>query len=178
MPTSEINTVPAIITEVCRLQPKSVLDLGCGNCKYPVLIREYLDGAYNRIKYDDWTVKIDAVEGFRSYVNDLHYSVCNNVYIEDFSAGLYGGYDLVLMIDSFEHLDREVGQNLMDGLLKRNKHVIVSVPYGFAYRQQGAEFGNEFERHRTRWEPNYFKSLGGTEIFRGVCVAYSIPGRK
>jgi hypothetical protein len=179
LPTSEANTIPSIIHEACRLRPKSVLDAGAGRGKYGCLLREFLDGNQAGTSPDDWTITIDAIEGFAKYVNDLHYAVYNNVWIEDFAVNVdkYTGYDLVLMIDSLEHLTREVGLHVLATLLTNNKNVIVSVPWGIFYRDQEAVFGNEFERHRARWSPSDFVALGGTEIYRGVCVAYSIPGR-
>lgn len=178
MPTSDANTIPAILNEVCRLNPRSVLDLGAGCGKYGALCREYLDGAHGRFHRGQWWKRIDAVEGCEKYLSDLHYSVYDNVYIEDFTShkDKWTGYDLVLMVDSIEHLDRDAGERMLDGLLTNNEHVIVSCPMGVYFQQQDAVWGNEFERHRTNWEPADFTKRGGVCIFSGVCTVFSIPG--
>jgi hypothetical protein len=180
VPTSDINTVPAIIHEVCRLQPKSILDLGSGCGKYDVLCREYLDKAYGRFAHSSWQVKIDAVEGFETYIDDLHYAVCDSIKCEDFSKREsllnYRGYDLVMMIDSLEHLTHEIGEQVLKTLLRNNKQVIVSVPWGQNFLEQGAVHGNEFERHLGKWAPSEFQAMGGRPLYIGVCAAYSIPG--
>lgn len=179
MPTSDIGSVPAIIHEAYRLQPKRVLDLGAGCGKYGVLLREYLDGAHGRVQRSQWQVEINAVEGWKPYINDLHHAVYSIIWSDDFSSfyPYYTGYDLVLMIDSLEHLDKTWGERVLDTLLKNNKQVIVSVPMGRFYREQGAEFGNEFERHRAKWNDVDFVSRNGRLIHDGVCTVYSLQGR-
>jgi 2-polyprenyl-3-methyl-5-hydroxy-6-metoxy-1,4-benzoquinol methylase len=180
MPTSEVNSIAPIIREVMRLQPKSVLDLGAGCGKYGALLREYLDGAHGRIHPADWQTMLVAVEGFEKYVTDLHRAVYDFVYVEDFAANAdrYTHYGVVLMIDSFEHLERETGLKVLDTLLANNKHVIVSVPMGANFLPQGAVFGNDYESHRTNWDSKTFYDRGASLIHDQVCTVWSIPGNK
>lgn len=173
IPTSELDNIPYIIRAAQQIDPLSVLDLGCGSGKYGVLLREYLDIAQGRPFRKDWAVKIDGVEGFREYVNELHAAVYDNVHVETFGDPghhwRYCNYDLVLMIDSLEHLDRHHGEALLSSLRKYNKHVIVSCPWGASYLAQGAVYGNELERHRAHWHPNDFRSMGAKILHTGVC---------
>lgn len=158
------------------LQPKSVLELGVGSGKYGVLLREYLDIAHGRLSFGSWETKIHGVEGFPSYLNGLHYSVYDRVNVEDFSLIEnyihYIDYDLVLMIDSLEHIPKDKGVELLSFLIECNNTVIVSCPFGVHYIEQGAVYGNEFERHRAHWTPQDFEALGGKMLFKGVCAVY------
>jgi hypothetical protein len=174
MPTSDGHNILPIIIEVARLNPKTILDLGIGFGKYPVILREYLDIAYGRIKQKDWKVKIYGVEGFEDYRSPC-WDVCDYILPHDFSKGTYAGFDVVLMIDSLEHLDKETGKKVLENLLLGNRNVIVSVPDGDY--PQGAVNGNEFERHRARWREHEFVHMGGRIIYQGVCLIASIPGQ-
>lgn len=117
---------------------------------------------------------IRAVEGFSKYITPLHDYAYDAIYNHNFADRNnwhhYVGYDMVLLIDSLEHLDKQTGLDLLDHLKLNNKHIIVSVPWGDDYLEQGAVNGNEFERHRGEWSPSDLIRLGGVELYRGICV--------
>lgn len=180
MPTSQIENVAPIINYAFGLRPKSVLDLGVGCGKYGHLLREYLDIGQGRLDPDEWKVRIDGVEGFGDYTHYLRqrmWGAYTSIATEDFTVGYYTAYDLVLLIDSLEHLDKEAGRSLLSRLIRHNKNVIVSCPFGPNYREQGAVFGNEFERHRAHWTPEEFKEMRGTHIYSGVCTVWHLKGQ-
>lgn len=173
MPLSDAGNFAPIMHEACRLRPNKVLELGIGFGLYGVGLRQYLDIGQGRYNREDWKIEIVGVEGFQAYKSPL-WACYNNVYIHDFSTREYKGYDLVLMVDSLEHLDKPCGEKLLDGLVHSNKNVIVSVPNGDF--PQGAVNGNELERHRARWMYNDFPVYKRC-LHKGTCLIFSIPGR-
>ena len=98
--TSNAMQISFVLEVIRQLNPGSVLDIGCGSGKYGVLTREYLPDA-----------RIDGIEGFTAYITDIHRVVYDNVYevnAMEFVPKLDHGYDLAMMIDMFEHLEREL----------------------------------------------------------------------
>jgi hypothetical protein len=176
MPVSDLNNITPIMNEVWRLGPSSVLDLGIGMGMYGMLCRQLLDIGQRRLDPKQWTTLIVGVEGFTEYKNPLHDYAYSSVMYEDFTKGDYKGFDLVLMIDSLEHIEKSVGHTLLDRLLQNNKRVIVSCPTGENYLEQGAVFGNEFERHRAHWTEDDFELRGGRTLHKGICIVSSIRG--
>jgi SAM-dependent methyltransferase len=179
MPTSDPANISPIINNILRLAPlpRRVLDIGVGFGKYGALLREYLDIGMFRIEPEQWATVINGVEGFEKYMNPL-WDVYNQVFIEDFRTHFknYVGYDLVLMIDSLEHVERPLGDEILDYLTHKNKNVIVSIPDGDF--PQGAVNGNEMETHRARWYQGDFTIRGGRIIHSGVCAVAHFKGRK
>lgn len=185
MPVSSIDSIPAIINEVYRLQPKTVLELGVGFGKYGVLCREVLDAMHGRCRPDQWEAKIIGWEAHRSYFNPCWYAY-DQVIVSAFDADeeytcgeesldRMRGHDLVLMIDSLEHLEPGRGTDFLNWLVARNKHVIVSVPVEPC--PQGAVFGNEYETHRTHYNGSEFERFNPTILHRGLCQVMSIKGK-
>jgi hypothetical protein len=159
------------------MRPRSVLDLGVGFGKYGVLLREKLDIESGRLTPERWSVRIDGVEGFEGYCNPIHGFVYNRLWFEDFSKDpdKYRDYDLVLLIDSLEHLDKPVGERVLQRLRINNRQMIVSCPDCDCL--QGAVNGNEYQRHRARWYRHEFVALGGNILHRGFCCVAGIPGQ-
>lgn len=140
-----------------------------------MLCREYLNDLFDErenveldSRYVDSRIRLVGVEGFPS-VRTPAWDFYSEIRIEDFSKNIeaYTGFDLVLMIDSLEHLDKEVGLAALSSLRRNNKAVIVSVPEGYA--PQGASCGNEFERHRATWTAAELEQLGGSVFLRARC---------
>jgi 2-polyprenyl-3-methyl-5-hydroxy-6-metoxy-1,4-benzoquinol methylase len=86
----------------------------------------------------------------------------------------YEGYDLVLLIDTLEHLPQDQGHSLLHSLLSRNQYVLVSTPN--SPYPQGAVHGNELETHRSEWRAADFAAYRATLIFEGLCHIYLIQG--
>ncbi len=175
MPWSVIENVPPIINEVHRLQPESMIELGIGFGKYGVLCRETLDGIYGRCRPDQWTRKIAGVEAFEAYRNPC-WGAYSRIEIEDFATAPPHRWDLVLMVDSLEHLEQGHAEQFLDGLVANNRRVIISVPNGPCV-QPAAVHGNAFEIHRATFYPNSFDKYGAKILHLGYCIVASIPGR-
>lgn len=156
MPTSDPRIISTIVHRAIGLMPRSVLDLGIGYGKYGVLLREYLH------QNTSHPVVIQGVEGFADYWGQPWCSY-DHVRRENFALmelwPHYVGFDLVLMIDSLEHLDLVLAKKLLTHLIKNNKTVIVSVPNGPS--PQGPYLGNELEEHRSTWYRDDLAWFGG-----------------
>ena len=177
MPVSDYHAVSDIMGEIQRISPKSVLDLGCGFGKWGVLCREILDARFGRCHPDQWQAIINGYEAFAGYENPCWRIYNTGFFVEDFRSRIFQEYDLVLMIDSLEHMPMDEGRPFLRGLVQRNKHVIISVPNG--RMDQGETYGNPHEAHlwtfngTKEFEPYYFKV-----IHQSVCTVVSIEGCK
>lgn len=178
MPTSELSNIAPIINKVCGLRPRTVLDLGIGMGKMGALIREYLDATIHEAFTPlSWRTSITGVEGFEKYRNPM-WGCYTSVLIEDFSDHQnwvdYTHFDLVLLLDSLEHIERAHGEELLRFLRKNNRNVIVSCPDGDF--PQGAWGGNEYERHRSVWRKQDFLARGAAVIHKDICTVAHFKG--
>ncbi len=175
MPVSDYHGVSDIMGEIQRISPRSVLDLGVGFGKWGVLCREILDARFGRLQPEEWHAVIVGYEIHKAYANPIWVVYSK---IHQLSMQVCGsGYDLVLMIDSLEHMDPDQGRAFLRQLVAQNRHVIVSVPNG--PMEQGETFGNPYEAHlwtfngTEEFEPYNFKL-----IHQSVCTVVSIEGVK
>jgi len=174
MPVSDLHNLSDVAIEIQRIAPKTVLDLGVGFGLYGVLCRQIIDGQNGRCHEKTWEGKIVGYEAWANYRNPC-WDVYNEMNVQPFD--IRAGFDLVLMIDSLEHLPLKVGRSYLRFLVEHNKHVIVSVPNG--RMDQGETFGNPHEAHlwtfngTEEFEPYNFKL-----IHRSVCTVVSIEGFK
>jgi hypothetical protein len=178
MPVSDIANISPILKEVDRLSPRSICDLGIGYGKYGVLLRELLDIGKGNLKPEEWHTVIDGIEGFAKYRSPL-WGAYNNVTIANFLdiADRIVNYDLVLMIDSLEHVVKGSAYEVLNRLLAQNKHVIVSVPLGDC--PQGAVHGNVLETHLSSWSGlKDFVQYSPRILHQGVCLVVSLCGTR
>lgn len=152
MPSSYLANIPAVMDVILTRNPKSILDIGCGWGKYGFLIREYLDQWQREIR-------IDAVECFREYLDrSPAHKIYDRIYQGVFpDVEIPGRFDLTLMTDVLEHFDQEAGAEAVRHALGFSDAVLVCTPLGY---EQGAEFGNELEVHRSEWSKGALRSLG------------------
>lgn len=169
------------MSEIHRLQPERMIELGVGFGKYGALCREMLDGIYGRCRPDQWQRKIYGVEAFEAYRNPA-WNCYDSVTIGDFSAqGLlkgwdFSGWDLVLMVDSLEHLEPEPGAAFLAQLVEKNRNVIISVPNG-PMPQDEPVYGNPYERHLTTYYGREFSKYDPRTLHLGLCRVVSIKGK-
>src|SRR6185295_2131552 len=74
-----------------------------------------------------------------------------------------GRYDLILIIDVLEHFTEKDGIELLRHCVAKGKHILVSTPLDIG--EQGAVYGNEFERHRFQWKKKHFEQFSPVTFF-------------
>ncbi len=151
MPSSQPGQIGPLAWLILELNPQTVLDIGPGFGKYGFLAREYLELWFRTTEYDKRTRRIDAVEIFEPYVTPLLQGIYDEVHVGNAIDILPGlpTYDLVLLIDVLEHVDKPDGLRLIAASLQKGTLVIVSTPKNPA--PQGVHFGNVHERHTSAW---------------------------
>jgi len=171
MPISSFTIVPAIACELNYYKPKSVLDLGCGNGFYGAVVRTFVDMGVGNV------TRIVGVEGFPQYEFDNlgwhHYSFVRRGTIADYLAGSVENFDAILFLDVIEHMPANEGMALLEtlkGRLNPGGILLVSTPGIFV--AQGAEYGNELEKHVSFYDDGDFTAKGFVLLRSGIRADY------
>lgn len=157
MPTSHSGQINEIVELITTANPMSVLDIGVGFGKYGFLSREYLELSDGRNEYNKWQRRIDGIEGYADYIGELQKLIYTNVYIGNILDVLPKSeikYDLILMIDVFEHFTYEEGIKILGFCLRHGKNIIISTPKLMS--EQGDAFENPLETHKFQWQKKHF----------------------
>jgi SAM-dependent methyltransferase len=151
MPTSDVHNIVPILTIMQHLQPRSVLDIGCGFGKYGVLLREYLDVWQERLSPECWQTRLEGIDAFPHYRNPIWDYVYQRIHTGEAQRILptLGKFDVVLTADVIEHLERADAMDLVRQSLERSPVLIISTPREFYPQQDTNE--NPYERHRILW---------------------------
>ena len=165
MPSSWPSQISPIMTIILAMAPRTVLDIGPGFGKYGVLCREYLDivpGSRSSPTYPPpRRIRIDCIEAWPDYVSPLHHYIYDHVYVGDARLILpnlaAGAYDLALFVDVLEHCSAREGRRLTNLALEVAPLLLVATPTTDI--PQGASFGNDYERHLSRWTPRELRAL-------------------
>lgn len=158
MPISSFAIVSIIACELNSAKPATVLDLGCGSGFYGSVVRTFVDMGWSR------KTRIEGVEIFRDYKgpNWDNYSMVYVRSIPDFMAYMQGAqYDCILFLDVIEHMEQTEGLRVLEQLkrhLTPGGLLLVSTPGEFT--PQGAEYGNEYEKHISFFSPDEFAERG------------------
>jgi hypothetical protein len=161
MPSSRPTYTSWLCDFILKEKPKSILDIGVGFGSFGVLAREYTDiwnGWYHRSL---WKTILHGVEAFEKYHNPLYNlydyifwgDICNVVNYQSFNMD----YDLIVMKDVIEHIDKTKGMFVVEALLKRCKWLVIITP--IEVHEQDAVFGNEYERHISQWGTDDFGNI-------------------
>lgn len=176
MPSSRPAIIAPILDIIMGLAPKTILDVGVGFGKWGVLLREYLEVWQGRYMNKEWEVLIDGVEPWGPYYNDLHDLVYNTMHmmpVEEFLPLVERSYDLVLMSEVVEHMERGTAEEVLPKLWDLAlKAIIITSPVGGS--PQGEVFGNKYERHRSAWDAADFMSIFGRGNYSIVQGRYGI----
>ncbi len=133
MGVSDAGNIPFVATELQRLNPQSVLDVGVGFGKWGVVASEYLDAWQGRFRREDWRVRVEGIEIFEGYRNPVWAAAYDQVHIGDAKEilGRLGQFDVGLICDVIEHIEKEAGRLLIEQLLAHCQTVILTTPLSF-----------------------------------------------
>lgn len=161
MPTSDYNQISEVMHAVDFVSPNSILEIGVGFGKFGVLFRELLEvGKRQNLDPKKWEVRIEGIEIFADYRNQVWDYAYNKVHIGDalpFLRNSKDKFDLIICCDVIEHFEKEEGQLLLSEMLKHGKVVLLTSPLGFM--KQDPIFGNPHEEHKSEWGLSDFKGI-------------------
>jgi len=165
MPSSTFRLISPICSRIVsclegwELEAKSVLDIGIGFGKYGFLTREY-NGGFYLPEDEKKLLVVDGIEIYEPYVQPIHRLIYDNIYMGNVSEVIktLGVYDLILCIDMLEHMTLADGFLLLEDIKQHSKKALIAIP---RYPSpQEALFGNEHEKHITRWYPKHLYPHG------------------
>jgi len=156
MPSSSLPLLATTALVALEHRPARVLDVGPGNGKYGVILREY---GHRHLEL------LDAVEAEPRYLESFpwlsalydHVYTTDVVHLVDHSLARY---DLVLMVDVLEHLTHDDGEELLRRIPGR---VVVSTPRDF-FQNPEADQGWPTERHRSVWTVDELAAVRDLEV--------------
>jgi hypothetical protein len=168
---SDASNVPFVATELQRLKPQSILEIGVGFGKWGVIAREYLEAWEGRFRREEWKVRIEGIEIFEDYRNPVWDAAYDQIHIGDATqiVNTLGRFDVGLICDVIEHIDKPTGRDLLNQLLVHCQTVILTTPLSFW--PQGEEHGNARQKHVCLWRPEDFRGYSGHIVELGSTFA-------
>lgn len=141
---------------------KEVLDLGCGK-----------ESPLRFFSKRPYSVGVDIFLPYllESKRNGIHNEqILADVRALPFKAKAFNG---IMALEVIEHLTKDEGYKLLREMEKLSKKlVIISTPNGFLPQEE--RDGNPFQKHKSAWTMNEFKSLGykvrGTGGIRSITI--------
>lgn len=158
MPSSYPENILPIIHIIADLHPKSVMDIGVGRGKFGFLIREYFPLEVS----GDWepVERLEGLDVFPDYITGVHHAIYDKIHIANAVDHEYEPFDMYLMIDIIEHIQKDEAFALLDRLTKQGL-VLVSTPNDIGH--QGEVYGNKHEAHISQWHPEDFEKYNVLE---------------
>lgn len=167
MPTSSPSGKKQIRQWIAKHDIKRVLDVGCGQGTYPMLLKQQ----YPLLATAEWW----GIEAWTSYIKEFDLELLYDQIINQDARTLDWAtlpqFDLVIFGDVLEHMTKEQSQDLVNQALSISKYVVISIP--IVHSPQGAYGGNPFETHvKDNWThqevlesfPNIVDSSGAKKI--------------
>lgn len=154
MPVSTSVHLSQCLRHIMLLNPRSVLDVGCGFGTWGFLCRTYLDVFNQHVQPETWEVTIDGIELFEPYIQPHHRSLYSSITIGDIRelADTVEPHELIICGDVIEHLEKDEGQAVLDTLYeKATRALLLNIPIGDGWDHPEVH-GNPGELHRSQWE--------------------------
>jgi predicted TPR repeat methyltransferase len=163
MPIGSYSAFRDVMRQILMHSPKSILDLGIGHGINGAGVRNWLDLGVRPYK-----THIVGVEGFKDYASPL-WQCYDQVYVQDIAQFLQtpAQFDCILMTDVLEHFDKDEGNAVITqclSCLQKGGIMLISTPA--VWIEQGAAYGNEFERHKSLWHFTDFFGMQGLEVIK------------
>lgn len=157
MMTSFIENVPAIVTLVGKLKPRSILDVGPGFGKFGLMFREALLSmtAERGELLPQADFRLDCVESCEYFWSlPWHGPLYDNHFHRDlFSLDLtvISTYDLVVLIDVIEHGDKNKWLAWLAAVLGAgHSRILISTPRQVVFYQEHY-YGKDCPLHQSQW---------------------------
>ncbi len=160
MPSSHSTQLNEIIELIIETNPQKFLDIGIGFGKYGFLSREYLELWDPDSVYGTNKRQIDGIEAFKPYLTPLHRLIYDRIFTGDAREvlpTLTDHYDLILMIDVFEHFTYEDGMKVLEECRRCGRNILISVPKIMSVQKD--VYGNPYETHRYNWKRKDFSGI-------------------
>jgi len=114
----------------------SILDCGAGAGTYANLLSENGELIYRNI---------DCCEIYEPYIKKYNlYSKYKNVFVGDICDLKFDYYDMIIMGDVLEHIERSRAQKLIINIYSKCTYLLIAIPYLY---EQGPYKGNIYESH-------------------------------
>lgn len=142
----------------------SILDVGMGFGKWGFLVRDTFEVmAGQNFRKADWKINMTGVEVFDKCITPIQKELYNKIIKKDIFDTFkeLGKYDLIIMGDVIEHIEKPKAYELLDELFKHTENILVSTPLGFM--PQGAWADNKNETHLSGWGVADFKRYNVVE---------------
>lgn len=159
MPSSDFNVIPSVMKWLMDIQPRSVMDVGCGFGKWGMLVKDYVGLALDKniqVWEDEGKVPVSlyGVEVRQEYIKQLQREIYDDIYIgsviDYIGAGKQADYDCVLMMDVVEHLTKTDAYAVMKHFVDHCGALIVSTPVGYMVRREWDDVRMN-EEHYSGW---------------------------
>lgn len=164
MASSFLSQIPTIIYLISKISPKYVLDIGKGFGKYGFLIHEYiginnLSSLNPQLKLREQSnIIIDAVE----IDKELLLPHLDHIYRKVYHANIFDiykeltDYDLIIMIDVIEHLDKNAAIKMLEFFASKNIQMIIATPKKFFEQHL---YNSKYEEHISHWNIKDFRNI-------------------
>lgn len=179
MPSSRLENLPWVIRWAYQLEPRSVLDIGCGTGLYGLALRSGPCGVYGPNSYRERGTfrepTVNAVEIWAPYLGEevagWHKSIYNNVWLGDICDMAKGlpHHDLVLAIDVLEHIEKKRALRMLRDL-DFTWLIAVIPPNDLREDDYG---GNRYESHVSTWSrADFVKPRVVKRSYEKLCVVW------